>query len=68
MNIVSENYNMMIEMENISDIALLDTNSLSVFGQKINKYFNPDKDLSFFLAKKEKTEYIYNVVYLEGNP
>jgi Fic family protein len=55
-------------MENISDITLLDTNSLSVFGQKINKYFNPDKDLSFFLAKKEKTEYIYNVVYLEGNP
>lgn len=59
---------MIINMENISDITSLNINDLSVYEQKINKYFNPDKDLSFFLAKKEKVEYIYNVVYLEGNP
>lgn len=41
-------------MENISDITSLNINDLLVYEQKINKYFNPDKDLSFFLAKKEK--------------
>ncbi|MHB1679240.1 MAG: Fic family protein [bacterium] len=48
------------ELKNIDDIV--------IYEQKINEYFKPDKDLSFFTAKKEKTEYIYNVVYLEGNP
>jgi Fic family protein len=48
------------ELKNINDII--------IYEQNINEYFKPDIDLSFFLAKKEKTEYIYNVVYLEGNP
>ena len=28
----------------------------------------PDRELSYFLAKKDKVSYIYNVVNLEGNP
>ncbi|RZD16563.1 MAG: hypothetical protein EVJ46_06020 [Candidatus Acididesulfobacter guangdongensis] len=48
------------ELKNIDDI--------SIYGQNIDKYFKPDKNLSFFIAKKEKVEYVYNVVYLEGNP
>jgi len=39
--------------------------------EKINKitpsYIEPNYDLSFFLAKKEKIDYIYNTSALEGN-
>ncbi len=29
---------------------------------------SPDRELSYFLAKKDKVSYVYNVVNLEGNP
>lgn len=49
-----------LELKNIDDIL--------IYEQNIDKYFKPDKNLSFFIAKKEKVEYVYNSIWIAKFP
>lgn len=40
----------------------------SPYGKKIDQNLVPDREMAYFLAKRSKVEYVYNVIHLEGNP